>query len=38
MRSRGIRKGHLFATDEELLEKAYDTQGQRMAYEEKKDA
>jgi uncharacterized protein (DUF488 family) len=35
MRSLGIPETHLFATPEELVEKAYDTQGRRIAFEEK---
>ena len=37
MRTLGIQENHLFATLEELIEKAYDIQGRRIAYQEKKD-
>jgi len=32
-----IRENNLFASPEELIERAYDMQGKRIAYEEKKD-
>lgn len=37
MQSLGIQENHLFATVEELIEKAYDIQGRRIAYQEKTD-
>lgn len=37
MQSLGIQENNLFATPEELIEIAYDMQGKKIAYEEKKD-
>jgi uncharacterized protein (DUF488 family) len=37
MREHGIEGNDLFATEEELIEKAYDLQGKRIAYTEKGD-
>ena len=37
MRLLNIQENNLFATHEELIEKAYDLQGQRIAYQEKQD-
>lgn len=37
MQSLGMQENNLFAAREELIERAYDMQGKKIAYEEKKD-